>query len=115
MHIIKLNPSDVQPPVTLVYDSEDSAAAEEVRFLKSKNRESRLMFVDLSASDRSASDYGIDPATMKDGLAARDAADHVYTGLKAIYAAHMAIGLGAWFEMCRLPGFLSVGTGIRPE
>ncbi len=115
MHVSKLKPSDVQAPVTLIYDGEDAAASEEVRFLKTKNTQNKLKFVDLSMSDQSAKDYGLDPAAMGDRFAVRDAANNVYTGLEALYAAHMAIGLGAWFEMCRMPGFLSVGTGIRPQ
>jgi predicted DCC family thiol-disulfide oxidoreductase YuxK len=115
MQDMKIDVNEIQTPLTVVYDGENSAISEEIRFLKSRNRDSKLIFVDLSVSAESGSEYGINPAAMKEKLVVHDTARHVFTGNKALYAAHSVIGLGSWFEMCRLPGFLSVGTGIRPK
>lgn len=111
----KFDPKSVKPPVTVIFDGSNDAAVHETRFLQSKNRDSMLAFVDLAASSASAEDFGADAATAKQKLFVRDADGQIFTGTDALYAAHTAIGLASWFEMCRLPGFLSVGTGIRPK
>jgi len=110
-----LDPSKLQIPVTVLYDSSNAASAHEIEFLHSKNTEGKLEFVDLSASAESATDYGVNAEAVQEQLHARDASGQVFAGNEALYAAHVAIGLGSWFEMCRLPGFLSVGTGIGPK
>ncbi|MEW8373384.1 MAG: hypothetical protein AB2722_05725 [Candidatus Thiodiazotropha sp.] len=115
MQDTKLDPSEIQTPLSVVYDGTDSAVAEEIRFLKSRNKESRLMFVATDAPAKGGSGQGGSSSALNGKLTVRDDANHAYTGLQALYAAHVAIGLGSWFEMCRLPGFLSVGTGIRPK
>ena len=109
------DPSELKTPVTVIYDGTNAAADHETRFLQSKNRDDKLKFVDLATSSETADDYGLSAAAMKEKLVARDASGEIFTGTDALYAAHAAIGLAAWFEMCRLPGFLSVGTGIRPK
>lgn len=109
------DPSELKTPVTVIYDGSNAAADHEIRFLLSRNRDGRLKFVDLATASDAAGDYGLSAAAMKEKLIARDASGEVLTGTDALYAAHAAIGLAAWFEMCRLPGFLSVGTGIRPK
>ena len=109
------DPSKMQTPVAVLYDSTNAASVHEVEFLKSKNKDGKLEFVDLSVSADSASAYGVSAAAVKQQLHARDAAGQVVAGTDALFAAHAAIGLAAWFEMCRLPGFLSVGTGIGPK
>lgn len=109
------DPNKLQTPVTIFYDANHVASLHEVTFLKSKNSEHRLEFVDLAESPASASDYGISAESVKQQLYAHDASGQVFAGNDALYAAHVALGLGHWFEMCRLPGFLSVGTGIGPK
>ena len=115
MKNLTFDPGQLQTPVVVLYDSSDAASLGEVEFLKSKNNDSKLAFVDLSAAADSAGDYGVSAAAVKQQLHARDAYGQVFAGNDALYAAHVAVGLGNWFEMCRLPGFLSVGTGIGPE
>jgi predicted DCC family thiol-disulfide oxidoreductase YuxK len=106
------DPNKVQTPVTVIFNSSNAASRNEVRFLNTRNEEGKLAFVDLVALDVSATDYGVSAEAVKAQLHARDAAGHIFVGIDALYAAHVAIGLAKWFEMCRLPGFLSVGTGI---
>ena len=85
------------------------------KLLRSKNKNGKLEFVDLAAAASSATGYGVSAAAVKEQLHARDASGQVFTGTDALFAAHAAVGLANWFEMCRLPGFLSVGTGIGPK
>ena len=115
MKHMTFDPSNLQTPVVVLYDSTNAASLHEVEFLKSKNNYNRLEFVDLAESAASASDYGVSAAAVKQQLHARDASGQVFSGNDALYAAHVAVGLGNWFEMCRLPGFLCVGTGIGPK
>ena len=109
------DPSKLQTPVTVLYSSSNAASAHEVEFLKTKNKNGELEFVDLSVSADTAGDYGVSAETVREQLHARDASGQIFAGNDALYAAHAAIGLANWFEMCRLPGFLSVGTGIGPK
>jgi len=109
------DPSKLKTPVSMLYDSTNAASVHEVEFLKTKNKDSRLKFVDLAESADSASDYGVSTEAVNEQLHARDASGVVFVGNDALYAAHAAIGLANWFAMCRLPGFLSVGTGIGPK
>lgn len=115
MKNVTFDPGKLQTPVAVLYDSTNAASLHEIEFLKSKNKDSKLEFVDLAESAASASDYGVSAAAVKQQLHARDASGQVFAGNDALYAAHVAVGLGNWFEMCRLPGFLSVGTGIGPK
>lgn len=109
------DPNKLQTPVTVLYDSTNIASVREVGFLKTKNSNGKLEFVDLAASAGSAEKYGVSAAAVQEKLHARDASGQVFAGIDALYAAHAAVGLANWFEMCRLPGFLSVGTGIGPK
>lgn len=109
------DPGKLQAPVTVLYDSNNAASLHEVEFLKSRNKDGKLVFVELSASVDSAGEFGVGDAAAKQQLHARDASGEVFAGNDALYAAHTAVGLASWFEMCRLPGFLSVGTGIGPK
>jgi len=115
MKKMTFDPGKLQTPVTVIYDSADAASVHEVEFLKSKNKDGVLAFAELSASTGSASDYGVSAEAVKEKIHARDASGQVFAGIDALYAAHVAVGLASWFEMCRLPGFLSVGTGIGPK
>jgi len=115
MKTTTFDPSKLQTPLTVLYDSTNAASVHEVGFLKSKNSDHRLEFVDLAESADSASDYGVSDEAVKQQLHARDASGVVFAGTEALFAAHAAIGLANWFKMCRLPGFLSVGTGIGPK
>jgi len=115
MQTMTFDPNKLQPPVTMLFDGTNAASVHEIEFLKSRNKDARLEFVDLSAAAASAGNYGVSAAAVKAQLHARDAAGQVVVGNDALYAAHAAIGLASWFEMCRLPGFLSVGTGIGPK
>lgn len=115
MNRVTFDPARLQTPVTLLYDGTNAESAHEVEFLKSKNRNDVLVFVDLSSPADSAAEYGVNAADVSRQLHARDAAGEVYVGIDALYAAHAAVGLGSWFAMCRVPGFLSVGTGIGPN
>jgi len=115
MKKMTFDPDKLQAPVTVIYDSRDTASTREVRFLESKNKDGVLEFVDLAASAGRAGDYGVSAEAVKEQLHARDASGQVFAGSDALYAAHAAVGLASWFEMCRLPGFLSVGTGIGPK
>ena len=112
---MSFDPNKLQTPVTVLYNSTNAASVHEVEFLKTKNKDGNLEFVDLAASADSAADYGVSAAKVKERLHTRDASGQVLAGNDALYAAHAAIGLANWFEMCRLPGFLSVGTGIGPQ
>ena len=109
------DPGKLQPPVIVLYDSNNPASRHEVEFLNSKNKGGMLAFVDVSASVDRADDFGVSIEAAKQQLHARDASGQLFAGIDALYAAHTAVGLAHWFEMCRLPGFLSVGTGIGPE
>lgn len=109
------DPGKLQTPVTVLYDSTRAASVHEVEFLKTKNKDGRLDFVDLAESAESASEYGVSAEAVNEQLHARDASGQVFAGNDALYAAHAAIGLANWFKMCRLPGFQSVGTGIGPK
>lgn len=111
----KLDPRQAKTPVTVIFDGTNSAAKQEVRFLKSRNRDNNLLFVDLATDSESIEEYCVSADNMKEKLIVQDAAGKVFCGNDALYTAHAAIGLAAWYEMCRLPGFLSVGTGIRPK
>lgn len=115
MKNMTFDPGKLQTPVTVLYDSANAASVHEIEFLKSRNREGRLEFVDLAKPDAGATEYGVSAEAVKEQVHARDASGQVFAGNDALYAAHAAIGLGNWFEMCRLPGFLSVGTGIGPK
>lgn len=115
MKAMTFDPGNLQTPVTVLYDSHNAASVHEVEFLKSKNKDSKLAFVDLSASTDTAGEFGVSAEAAKQQLHARDASGQVFAGNDALYAAHTALGLANWFEMCRLPGFLSVGTGIAPK
>lgn len=109
------DPAGLQAPVTVIYDGTDAASAHEVEFLQSKNQDGMLEFVDLSASTGRANDYGVTVEAVNRRMHIRDASGQIFAGTDALYAAHAAVGLANWFEMCRLPGFLSVGTGIGPK
>ena len=115
MKAMTFDPGKLQTPVTMLYDSNNAASVHEVEFLKTKNKDSKLTFVDVSASVESAGDFGLSVEVAKQQVHARDASGQVFAGIDALYAAHTAVGLANWFEMCRLPGFLSVGTGIGPK
>jgi len=115
MKKMTFDPGKLQTPVTVIYDSRDAASAHEVEFLESKNKDGVLEFVDLSASADRAGEYAVSAEAVKKQMHARDASGQVFAGNDALYAAHAAVGLASWFEMCRLPGFLSVGTGIGPK
>jgi len=114
MKKVTFDPDKLQTPVTVIYDGTHAASVVEVDFLKSRDKDGKLDCVDLSSAAASASDYGIAGAVAGE-LYARDASGQVFAGIDALFAAHVAIGLGHWFEMCRLPGFLSMGTGIGPK
>ena len=105
----------LQAPVAVFYDGGDAASAHEITFLQGKNSDNKLEFVDVASSPHRAADYGVSAAVVGNRLYARDASGQVMTGIDALFAAHAVIGLAAWFVMCRLPGFLSVGTGIGPK
>jgi len=109
------DPGNLQTPVTILYDGTNAASVHEVKFLKTKDTDGRLEFVDLAESAEKASEYGVSTEAVSEQLYARDASGAVFAGSDALYAAHAAIGLANWFAMCRLPGFLSVGTGIGPK
>lgn len=115
MKMTSIETSALQTPLTVVYDGKDSAAAHEVKFLKTRNRDNKLLFIDIAYSPDSATQYAIGVSVNDTKIVVHDAAGHVYSGNDALYAAHEALGLGFWFEMCRLPGFMSVGTGIGPK
>ncbi|WP_275099088.1 hypothetical protein [Sedimenticola hydrogenitrophicus] len=115
MKSVSFDSKNLTIPVTLLYDTREVAMAHEVAFLKSKNANNNLEFLDLSKTPDIASDYGVDAEGLGGEYKARDASGQMLTGLDALYAAHAAIGLGAWFEMCRVPGFMSKGTGIGPQ
>lgn len=115
MKKMTFDPSKLETPLTVLYDSSNAASVHEIEFLKAKNMDGKLEFVDLSASADRATDYGVNAEEVKQQLHARGASGQVVAGIDALYAAHAAVGLGSWFEMCRLPGFLSVGTGIGPK
>ena len=109
------DPGKLQTPVTVLYDSNNAASLHEVEFLQSRNKDNVLAFIDLSASVDRADEFGVSVEAAKQQLHARDASGQVFAGIDALFAAHAALGLANWFEMCRLPGFLSVGTGIGPR
>jgi predicted DCC family thiol-disulfide oxidoreductase YuxK len=111
----KSDPRQAKRPVTVIFDGANTAAKQEVRFLKSRNRDNNLLFVDLATDSDSIEEYCVSAANMKEKLIVQDAAGKVFCGKDALYSAHAVIGLAAWYEMCRLPGLLSVGTGIRPK
>jgi len=115
MKEMTFDPGKLQSPVTVLYDSSNAASRHEVEFLETKNRDSKLEFVDLSAAVDSADAFGVSVEAAQQQVHARDASGQVFAGTDALYAAHTAVGLASWFEMCRLPGFLSVGTGIGPK
>ena len=115
MEKLNIDPGKLQMPVTVLYDSHHAASLLEAEFLKSKNKDSKLVFIDLSASIDSAGEFGVSIEEAKQQLHARDASGQVFAGKDALHAAHAAVGLANWFEMCRLPGLLSVGTGIGPK
>ena len=115
MKEMTFDPGKLQAPVTVLYDSNNAASLHEVEFLKTRNKDRKLVFVDLSESVDSAGEFGVSVEAAKQQLHARDAAGQVFAGNDALYAAHVAVGLASWFEMCRLPGFMSVGTGIGPK
>jgi len=115
MKTTAFDPDKLQTPVTVFYDGTHVASVHEVEFLKSKNSDGRLEFIDLAQSPESASDYAISAEAVRQQVYARDASGLIVAGNDALFAAHAAVGLTHWFEMCRLPGFLSVGTGIGPK
>jgi len=115
MKATTFDPGNLQTPVTMLYDSNNAASVHEIAFLKSKNKDGKLVFVDVSASAGSTDEFGVSTEEAKRQLHARDASGLVFAGTDALFAAHAAVGLANWFEMCRLPGFLSVGTGIGPK
>ena len=116
MEKITFEPGKLQAPVAVLYDSNNAASLHEVGFLKTKNSDGKkLAFIDLSASPASAGEFGVSVEEAQQQLHARDASGQVFAGIDALYAAHAAVGLASWFEMCRVPGFLSVGTGIGPK
>lgn len=115
MKKMTFDPGKLQLPLTIIYDGTNAESDHEVGFLKSKNKDSKLEFVDLDALADRASDYGVSAEAVKQQVHARNADGQVFAGIDALYAAHAAVGLAHWFEMCRLPGFLSVGTGIGPQ
>jgi predicted DCC family thiol-disulfide oxidoreductase YuxK len=115
MKEMTFDPGKLQAPVTVLYNSANAASLHEVDFLKTKNSGGQLAFIDLSASVDSAGEFGVSVEEAQQQLHARDASGQLFAGNDALYAAHAAVGLASWFEMCRLPGFLSVGTGIGPK
>ena len=115
MNNVTFDPDKLQTPVVIIYDSTHAASVHEVEFLKARNKDGKLEFVDLAEAADSASDYGVSAEAVKEHIHARDASGLVVAGNDALYAAHAAIGLANWFKMCRLPGFLCGGTGIGPK
>jgi predicted DCC family thiol-disulfide oxidoreductase YuxK len=115
MKSVSFDSKNLSIPVMLLYDASELAMAKEVAFLKSKNADNTLEFLDLSKTPDIAAEYGVGAEGLGGEFKARDASGQMLTGLDALFAAHAAIGLGAWFEMCRVPGFMSKGTGIGPQ
>ena len=52
MNKMTFDPGKLQTPVTVLYDSTNAASVHEVEFLKSKNKDGKLEFVDLSVIGR---------------------------------------------------------------
>ena len=112
---ITIDPDTLQTPLTVLYDSAHADSAKEFRFLQSKNADGKLQFVDLEESADSLGDFGVKGLSGGELICIRDSGGQIVNGIDALYAAHAAVGLANWFAMCRLPGFLSVGTGIGPK
>ncbi len=110
-----VNPSVAKPPVTVLYDGSNAAFAHEIAFLKSKNKTDVLEFFNIADAADKADEFGLSLDDVKNAIYARDASGSVAAGTNALYAAHAVIGLGPWFDMCRVPGFASTGTGIPPQ
>ena len=98
MKKMTFDPSKLETPLTVLYDSSNAAGIHEIEFLKSKNTDGKLEFVDLSASADRAAEYGVSVEAAKERLHARDASGEVFAGKDALYAAHAAICLGSWFD-----------------
>lgn len=113
MSIYNFDPNTLKSPLTFIYSSANRRWADEVAFIKSKDTDKKLTFVDVATGGDAGP--GISTDFVKQTPFARDASGKVVSGLDAVYSAHHAIGFGPWFRFNRIPGFKSEGTGIQPD
>lgn len=83
--------------ISVIYDSNDAVSAAEVRALSKKNS-GQLEFIEKVGAAFETNDGG-----------------SVATGHDALAIAYEAVGLGAYYHLCREPGFACEGTGIAAK
>lgn len=112
MSIYNFDPNTLKAPLTFIYNGANKRWSDEVAFIKTKDSGNKLNYIDASKADPGP---GIDPEAVKKIPFLRDATGKLVSGLDAVYGAHHGIGFGFWFRFNRIPGFVSEGTGVKPE
>ncbi|HWV18357.1 MAG TPA: hypothetical protein VNZ68_07265 [Rhodocyclaceae bacterium] len=112
MSIYNFDPNTLKAPLTFIYNGANQRWKDEAAFIKAKDTGNKLSYIDASKADPGP---GIDPAAVKKTPFLRDATGKLVSGLDAVYGAHNGIGFGFWFRFNRIPGFVSEGTGVKPE
>ncbi|MGV8921422.1 MAG: thiol-disulfide oxidoreductase DCC family protein [Pseudomonas sp.] len=83
-------------PLTLYYDGECPLCAREIKILRRRAIEARLLFVDISRSDFDANALGFTLKHMQSLLHGRFADGHWVAGLDATLWSWRGAGLGVW-------------------
>lgn len=85
-----------QWPLTLYFDGDCPLCAREIKLLRRRATDARLLLVDISRDDFDAPALGFTLERMQSVLHARFANGHWVTGLDATLWSWRAAGLGAW-------------------
>ncbi len=80
------------PPIKLLYDGQCPICRREVRWLRRTDRQSRIIFVDISAADFRPEIYGLDRASVQGVLHAILPDGRVVRAMDAVRVAYTAVG-----------------------
>lgn len=83
-------------PLTLYFDGDCPLCAREIKILRRRSKETRLLLVDISHDDFDATALGFTHDEMQSSLHARFADGRWITGLDATLWSWRAAGLGFW-------------------
>jgi len=86
----------VEWPLTLYFDGDCPLCAREIRLLRQRAPQHRLLFVDISSVEFDATTLGFTFVQMQSILHARFADGHWVTGLDATLWSWRAAGMGFW-------------------
>jgi predicted DCC family thiol-disulfide oxidoreductase YuxK len=105
-------------PLEVFYDGSCIVCAREMESYRRRVAEQRLVFVDISAAEFVATDYGLSQAEFMRELKVRDATGRFYSGVDAFVALWRTLPDGSFYrllaELVPLPGVrFAAGLGYR--